>query len=128
MKRQGILHPGLAAAVASLGHGDLLVVADAGLPVPPGVARIDLAVAAGVPGFFPVLEAVLGEVRAEAAVAAAEAAPDLVAALGARLGAVPLERVPHAEFKALTARARAVVRTGEFTPYCNVILRAGVVF
>jgi D-ribose pyranase len=36
--------------------------------------------------------------------------------------------IPHEEFKARTAAARAVVRTGEFTPYANVILIAGVTF
>jgi D-ribose pyranase len=41
---------------------------------------------------------------------------------------VPITACPHEEFKQRTARARAVVRTGECTPYHNVILQAGVVF
>lgn len=49
MKKGGVLHPLLAQVVASLGHGDLLVVADAGLPIPPGPLRIDLAYAPGRP-------------------------------------------------------------------------------
>jgi D-ribose pyranase len=58
MKKQGILHPELSEVIASLGHTDTLVVADAGLPVPPGVRRIDLAVAGGVPPFMDVLKAI----------------------------------------------------------------------
>jgi D-ribose pyranase len=41
---------------------------------------------------------------------------------------VPVEFVSHSDFKARTASARAIVRTGEFAPYANVILVSGVVF
>ena len=44
------------------------------------------------------------------------------------LGDLPIETVPHAAFKEQTAGARAVIRTGEFTPYANILLPAGVVF
>ncbi|WP_448594407.1 RbsD/FucU domain-containing protein, partial [Thermoflexus hugenholtzii] len=44
------------------------------------------------------------------------------------LRAVEIEPVPHETFKAMTGRARAVVRTGECTPYANVILVSGVIF
>ena len=36
MKKSGVLHNELAQIIASLGHGDLLVIGDAGLPVPQG--------------------------------------------------------------------------------------------
>ena len=38
------------------------------------------------------------------------------------------EYVPHEEFKKRSSESKAVVRTGEFTPYANIILVAGVVF
>lgn len=131
MKRRGVLHPELSRVLAALGHGDRLVIADAGLPVPPGVPRVDLAVAPGVPGFFAVLAAVLEEIQVEAAVAAEELparSPDAHRRLQGLLAGVPLSYVPHEEFKRRTAGAVAVVRTGEFTPYCNVELVAGVAF
>jgi D-ribose pyranase len=131
MKRSGILHPELARIIASLGHGDLLCVADAGLPVPPGVPRIDLALAPGLPPFLPVLEAVLGEMAVESAVVAEELqarGPALHREIARRLGGCPLEALPHERFKQLSAACRAVVRTGEFSPYANVILRSAVVF
>ena len=53
MKKSGILHPELARVIASLGHGDGLCIADAGLPVPAGVLRIDLALGPGLPPFCP---------------------------------------------------------------------------
>jgi D-ribose pyranase len=134
MKKGGILHPLLAQAVASLGHGDLLVVADAGLPIPQGPLRIDLAYAPGKPPFLDVVRAILHEVQIEGVVLAQEMkekSPELHHKLAQILeGSVVSEAiyVPHERFKELTAEAKAVVRTGEFTPYANVILRAGVVF
>ena len=74
MKRSGILHPELAFQIASCGHGDLVCIADAGLPIPPETPRIDLAYALGQPGFFNVLEAILPELAIEGAVWAEEAA------------------------------------------------------
>lgn len=44
MRKSGILHAELSRIVASMGHGDELVIADAGFPVPAGVACVDLAV------------------------------------------------------------------------------------
>jgi D-ribose pyranase len=131
MKRTALLHAELSALIASLGHGELVVIADAGLPVPRGVQRIDLAVTANVPRMTNVLAAVLQEMAVEGATLADEL-PARNAGVHrqvvALLGGVPIDSVPHEAFKALTAQARAVVRTGEFTPYANVILRAGVVF
>jgi D-ribose pyranase len=131
MKRTALLHAELSEAIARLGHGDLLVIGDAGLPIPDGPRRIDLAVAPGVPRFHEVLAAVLSEMQVESALVASELAarnPDVDAAIRAALAAVPLSTLPHEDFKALTRSARAMVRTGECSPYANVILRAGVVF
>jgi D-ribose pyranase len=131
MKRTPLLHAELSDVIARLGHGDLLVIGDAGLPIPDGPRRIDLAVTANVPRFREVLAVVLGEMQVESAVIADELAPNnapVHAELRAQLGATPVSTLSHEEFKALTTRARAVVRTGEFSPYANVILRAGVVF
>jgi D-ribose pyranase len=138
MKRGAILNPELARLVASLGHGDAVVVADAGLPIPAGVGRIDLAFAPGQPAFLEVLDALLSEMEVERAILAAELRTEAPAAfrekVQARLLTLPkvrergVEFVPHEELKRLTGTARAVVRTGEFTPYANVILLAGVVF
>lgn len=129
MKRTTLLHAELSRVIAGMGHGDLLVIGDAGLPVPPGTPCIDLAVMRGVPRFADVLQAVLSELQVERAAIAQEACgpagerPVWCAALPV----VPAT-VPHAQFKQLCVGARAVVRTGECTPYTNVLLYAGVVF
>lgn len=127
MKRQGILHAELAWHLARLGHTDTFVIGDCGLPTPPGVPRIDLAVVAGVPRFTEVCDAILAETEVEGAVIAEEAhASPAGTALAERFPAA--ERVTHEEFKRLCAGAHFMVRTGETTPFANVILRSGVPF
>lgn len=131
MKKIGTLNQPLSNVIAGLGHMDQLVVADAGLPIPAHVERIDLALKEGLPGFIETLHVILEEVQVESAVIAQEmlsTSPQVYQQLGELLGGIPLKTVPHDEFKSMTGSARAVVRTGEFTPYANVILVAGVVF
>ncbi|WP_422084949.1 D-ribose pyranase [Variovorax sp.] len=130
MKRSHLLHAELSHVIASLGHGDMLVLGDAGLPIPDGPRRIDLAVARGVPKLTDVLQAVLSEMQVEGIVVAGEALDDAKNLPGwypQSLGIAP-QTVSHEEFKRRTAKARAMVRTGECTPYANIILVAGVKF
>lgn len=129
MKKSGILNRHLAGAIAELGHGDGVLVCDAGMPIPPGPRVVDLAFRAGVPSFADVLDGLLDELVVEGATAAEEvrdANPEAARLLAARLPA--LTHVTHDELKALSAGARLVVRTGEARPYANVLLRCGVFF
>ena len=131
MKKTGILNQPISSVIASLGHTDTLVIADAGLPVPPETQRIDLALTEGIPTFLDTLRIVLMEMQVERAIVAEEmldASPKVYEAIKEMLGDVPIETVTHLIFKEQTRSARAVIRTGEFTPYANVILTAGVVF
>ena len=123
MKKSGILHADLARLVATLGHGDLLVIGDAGLPVPTGVPCIDLAVTHGVPTFAQVLTAVLTEMQVESCAMATQASAPLRA-----LAPMPPRLIDHVDFKGETLRARTIVRSGEVTPYANIALYAGVTF
>lgn len=134
MKKTPLLNIALSRLIASLGHGDLVVIGDAGLPVPPGVELIDLALTPGTPSFISVLSAVLTEMQVESHVLASEIfdrQPPALAPLQqlqacGMLGAA--RTLDHEAFKALTAKARAVVRTGECQPYTNIALLAGVTF
>lgn len=131
MKKRGILQPELSYVITTLGHTDTIVIADAGLPIPDGPVRIDLALIEGVPPFLTVLQAVLDEVQVEEATIAeemTEESPELYEQMTDVLGNIPVSQATHENFKARTKDARAVIRTGEFTPYANIILQAGVVF
>ena len=130
MKRTTLLHAELSHAIACLGHGDMLVIGDAGLPIPDGPRRIDLAVTRGVPLLTDVLQAVLSEMQVEGVVVADEALSGdkaLPAWYPQSLGITP-QSISHEEFKRRSATARAIVRTGECTPYANIMLIAGVSF
>lgn len=134
MKKTPVLNIALSRVIASLGHGDILLIADAGLPVPPGVELIDLALTPGIPDFSSTLRVVLSEMQVESHVLAQEilhAQPGPLAWLDQlqKDGAIGQRQLlSHAEFKQLSQRARAIVRTGECQPYCNIALISGVFF
>ncbi|MEW2386995.1 D-ribose pyranase [Streptomyces venezuelae] len=129
MKRSGILNRHLAGALAELGHGDNVLVCDAGMPIPAGPRVVDLAFRAGVPSFAEVLDGLLDELVVEGGTAAVEVREANPAADRLLHDSLPsLALVPHEELKGLSASARLVVRTGEARPYANVLLRCGVSF
>lgn len=131
MKRTPLLHAELSRVIATLGHGDSILIGDAGMPVPEGPRRIDLALTAGIPGVADVLKTVLAEMQVERSVIAQEALDRnggrLPAWCAAHLASAPAA-VSHEELKRLSAGAKACIRTGEFTPYANILLVAGVTF
>lgn len=130
MKRSGIMNAQLAGRLAALGHTQSFAVADVGLPVPARVPIVDLAIIQGLPRFVDVLDAVLAEVVVEAHTFAEEAqdlpSGELLASRGDQLGKASL--VPHEDLKARIDDCAFVIRTGEATPYANVILQCGVPF
>ncbi|WP_405663956.1 D-ribose pyranase [Streptomyces sp. RK9] len=131
MRKAGILNRHLSGALAELGHGDRVLVCDAGMPIPAGPRVVDLAFVAGVPSFAQVVDGLLAELVVEGAVAAREvreANPGTAALLERRFPGAALGLVPHQELKGLSAGARLVVRTGEASPYANVLLTCGVFF
>lgn len=134
MKKTPLLNVALSRLIASLGHGDMVVIGDAGLPVPPGVELIDLALTHGVPDFVSTLKVVLSEMQVESHVLAKEIFDKQPTALSTldelndegSLGRRDL--LSHEQFKVLSRQARAIVRTGECQPYCNIVLVSGVTF
>ncbi|WP_308916561.1 D-ribose pyranase [Jannaschia sp. LMIT008] len=130
MKRSRLLNAELSHAIASMGHGDLMIVCDAGFPIPRDAWRIDLALVPDVPDLKTVLGAVADAFIAEK-VAYADTLPEHNAPL--------LETVrglfPDAEhgfethediLGGLAARAKCIVRTGAFDPWGNILLYSGV--
>lgn len=131
MKKIGVINGPISEVIAKMGHYDMLMVGDAGLPIPPGVRRIDLALCQGVPSFIQTLRVVLSELKLQSVVVASEmqeVSPELYKKALNELDGVEVEVVSHEELKAMSQKAVAVIRTGEFTPYANIILKSGVVF
>lgn len=131
MKKTGILNAQLIGHIAALGHMDTFMVGDAGMPIPKGVPIVDLVLCGGVPTFKQVMDAILAETEVEGYTIANEIEaknPELLAYIQEKLPNAEETRIPHTELKAMSANVKFAVRTGEFTPYPNIILRAGVAF
>jgi len=133
MKKSGILHSELARIVAGMGHSDKLVICDSGFPIPHGRPVADVVLTVGVPGLIQTLKVVLQELHIEGALLAKEAdlrSPAMVKEIQGALDRVVLKKIPHDKFKEFCRNEPNVsfVRTGEATPFSNVILVAGVVF
>ncbi len=129
MKKGGILNPQLNRIISEMGHGDMLIIADAGLPIPREVERIDLALKCGTPSFKEVLQAVFSELQIEEAYVAKEIKeknPQTLNLISSIIEEVKF--ISHEELKELSKQARAIIRTGECSPYANIILISGVIF
>lgn len=134
MKKHGILNSDISCVLSRMGHTDTLCVGDCGLPIPDGPERIDLAVKFGLPSFLDVLYAVGADMKAEKITLAEEMKeknPELLKTVLAYFqdnGAPEVEFVSHEDLKRKSASAKAVIRTGEATPYANIILQSGCIF
>ena len=131
MKKDGILNEDLLRVMGSLGHTDRIVVCDVGLPIDKDVERIDLAVTKGVVKFMDVLTPLLNELVVEKITMAEEIvrkSPSMYKEITSLTKDIPIELVSHEEFKKLTKATKAIIRTGECTPYTNIILQSGVNF
>lgn len=139
MKKSTLLNSEISYVIANMRHTDMLVIGDAGLPVPEQIPQIDLAVTKGIPDFLTVLNTILTELRVEKIVLAEEIKKsssclhDEIIKIIHKMEndeqiRIEIEYISHEAFKAKTAASKAIVRTGEFSPYANIILASGVVF
>lgn len=138
MKRNGILNSDISRVLSYMGHTDRIALGDCGLPVPEETERIDLALEFGKPSFLEVLKPVANDMKIEKIVLAEEIKsqnPDMLRGILDTLGIADMEQgeiqvefVPHEEFKRQTRDCKAVIRTGEVSPYANVILQSGCIF
>ncbi|MBV8640228.1 MAG: D-ribose pyranase [Verrucomicrobia bacterium] len=130
MKRNGILNLGLNQALAAMGHGDLIIVCDAGFPIPTHVRRVDLALIADVPDIETVLKAISADFIAEKFGYANEMAknnPRLKEKVDRIFAGAELVTFPHTEILTeLATKAKFIVRTGAFDPWGNILLYSGV--
>jgi D-ribose pyranase len=131
MKRQGILNSHISEVLSRLGHTDTIVIADCGLPIPDEAIRIDVALKQGSPNFMDTLQVILEDMVVEKITLAEEIHeknPGVKQSIVDLFDEQSITYVPHEEFKQQTKQAKAVIRTGEITPYANIILHAGVTF
>lgn len=139
MKKGRVLNNEISHVISTLGHTDTITVGDCGLPIPKDVKRIDLALTLGIPSFIETLSVVLSEQFVEGVTIAAELKENnievftkmmkLIKKIEKEQGnSIEVIEVSHESFKKETEKSKAIIRTGETTPYSNIILHSGVVF
>ena len=131
MQKHGILNSKIAKVLADLGHTDRIMIADCGLPIPRDVERIDLALEFGVPSFLDVLRVVMDNMKVEQYLIASEMDSQnlpLFQEMQQLMGDIPGAYVTHERLKEYSHDVKAIIRTGEATPYANVILQSGCIF
>lgn len=131
MIKGSLLNSEILSVLSKMGHTDQITVADAGLPIPDQVKRIDLALKKGVPGFLETVALLTGYMTIEKIVLAEEITtqnPSVYASILESFPDIEVEWVSHEVFKKMTQNSKAIIRTGECTPYANVILQSGVDF
>ncbi len=134
MKKNGILNSELSEVIASMGHYHKLVICDAGFPIPLHVQRVDLAVIAGLPPFMDVLKAVIAELQIEQAFVAKQTETNSPQRNQEIFDALPddvqVDIIDHEALKSMSGEGGvlACIRTGECTPYSNIILVSGVTY
>lgn len=130
MKRSKLINNELSYAIASMGHGDLMIVCDAGFPIPSSVWRIDLALIPDVPDLETVLTVIHSDFIAEKVAYAAEMAehnPKLLEKVKRIFADVHHSTVPHADILGgIALNAKVIVRTGAFDPWGNILLYSGI--
>ncbi|WP_300902707.1 D-ribose pyranase [uncultured Clostridium sp.] len=131
MRKTSLLNSNLSSVISLMGHTDMIAIGDCGLPIPSETKRIDLALVAGVPTFLETLKATLMELEVEEVIIAQETkevSPNTLSEIEKIIGNTKITFILHEELKLKLKECKAVVRTGEQTPYANVILKSGVVF
>jgi D-ribose pyranase len=124
-----IWHPQLASLLARFRHANAIAVLDAPFPTYPDVETVDLIVRRGLPTIPDLVDLILAEHEVSSVVMAEEFRQHVDAATQAdylsHLGQLPVEWIPHVDFKAEVGRCLGIVHTGDPVPYSNVILRWG---
>lgn len=130
MRPDRILHPELAAALATLGHTDIVLVTDAGFPVPPQATRIDLGFWPGTVDVLEILRVLRKEIFVEEVRFAKEVrdchpqlyrdVQNIYTGSGALFNSASHETL-CSEF---AYQAKVVIRSGSFNPWANFALVA----
>ncbi|ETY74803.1 D-ribose pyranase [Lactiplantibacillus fabifermentans] len=131
MKKGTVINSDISRVIAQMGHFDKLSIGDAGMPVPMTTEKIDLAVQNGIPSFMQVLNNVLAELEVQRIYLAEEIKtenPTMLQQIQDRLPDTPITFIPHSAMKQDLNNCRAFIRTGEMTPYANILLESGVTF
>ena len=129
MKELGIINRSISKVLSEQGHNDLLMVVDAGFAIPKEVEVVDISLGENKPMVLEVLAELRKFFSVEKMIIAnqtKDVSPSLFNAISNSFGEnIPVEIIDHTELKHLAKTVKAVIRTGDFTAYGNVILVSG---
>jgi D-ribose pyranase len=131
LKKNGIINRKIIGQLSELGHTDKLVICDCGLPLPVSERVIDISLVKGFPRFIDVFSEIVKELVIERAILATEIKnynTDLYENIKRIIRDVPVVYEDHESFKKQMKYAKTFIRTGEASPYSNIILVSGVDF
>jgi D-ribose pyranase len=128
MLQSGILNPHVLDLVARIRHTNTLVIADWAFPFWPQIETVDISLTQGIPTVIDVLDVLtpvfkIGRIwQAEEFLATNK--PETIARFNQSFGDIPVTREAHVEFKKRVPLAIGLIRTGDPTPYGNVIVES----
>ena len=129
MKETGLLNREISDVISRMGLRDKLCICDAGLSIPSHVKNVDISLAQNKPRFLEVLEEILKHFSVEKVIIAEETktvSPTMFNSIVESFDEnVEIELIPHSELMKKREGVKAMIRTGEFTAYSNVILVSG---
>jgi D-ribose pyranase len=127
MLKTGILNPQINSLLSRVRHTNMLVISDRGFPFWPQIETVDISLVDDVPTVLQTLEAV----RRNFVVGQAYMAEEFLAhnsdtvrsTFATAFAGIPVTHEPHeAVFKKRVPAAIGLIRTGDTTPYANLIL------
>jgi len=129
MKETGFLNRDITDIISMMGHMDEMIVCDAGFPIPLGIPTVDISLAKDKPTVLELLEELLKHFSVEKIIMAnqtKETSPSRFEAIVNMFDKdMPVETMDHSDFKQRSHSVKAVIRTGDFTAYSNVLLISG---
>ena len=147
MKNSGLLNSDAIRILSRLGHRDMIAVTDFGFPFPVNgkTQTLDLSIARNLPRYLDIVKLLMDDYCIESVLIADETKDrskdihrgllDIVEKNDNRGQKTEVRYMPHSDFKNLVLHGAereepvfSMIRTGEFTPYSNIILVAGVPF
>lgn len=128
MIKTGILNPHVNSLLSRVRHTNTLVIADRGFPFWPTIETVDLSLVDDVPTVLAVLAALRPNFQIGRAWMAREFLKHNDArkrtAFAEACRGIPLTHEAHVRFKRRVPNAIGLIRTGDTTPYSNIILES----
>jgi len=131
MKKTGIFNSKISSFVASMGHKDIITVVDMGYPIPKDIEFADIVLDKGKPGFLETIEVLLSELAVEKIIIAEELEHNNInnyVGIVKLFQGIEVEKMSHELFKEKAKMSKYFIRTGECTPFSNIMLISGVIF